>query len=265
MAIELSGQLSEDVLGNLLQYLSLNLATGCLQVRRTPTQTSEVYFEQGKVVHVLTGTRTAIPALAALMSWNSGSFQFKSGMATPTKTINLPLDSLLLEAAYNADMAALSSEYTPENTLIEGSILVVLTIPANAKFTLSVRAIQLLRNIDGKSKLIEVAERMSLSFNEICSAANELLGQKLSDVALSPMVNPDFIAEMGQVVIAILGPLGEVVVEDAIYDLGLEPHAIPESSLNELITEVKAQFKRDDWKREFENQIRRSMEKYRLR
>lgn len=265
MAIELSGQLSEDVLGNLLQYLSLNLATGCLQVRRTPTQTSEVYFEQGKVVHVLTGTRTGIPALAALMNWNSGSFQFKSGLSTPIKTINLPLDSLLLEAAYNADMAALSSEYTPENTLAEGSILVVLTIPPGATFSLSVRAIQLLRNIDGKSKLVEIAERMSMGFNEVSNAAHELLSHKLSDVALSPMVNPDFIAELGQVVISILGPLGEVVVEDAIYDLGLEPNAIPESSLAELLTEVKAQFKRDDWKRDFENQIRRSMEKFRLR
>ncbi|MFN8509772.1 MAG: DUF4388 domain-containing protein [Deinococcaceae bacterium] len=264
MAIELSGQLSEDVLGNLLQYLSLNLATGCLQVRRSPTQTSEVYFEQGRVVHVVTGTRNAVPALALLMSWNTGSFQFKSGVVSPAKTVHLSLDSLLLEAAYNADMAALSSEYALEDAIGENTILVALPISSSMQVSIHLRTLALLRLIDGKAKLRQLAERLSLTLVDTVALATELLAQKLVEVADTPILDPKFMEEMGQIVVAIMGPLGDVVVEDAIYDLGLEAVAVPETRLLELIAEVKAQFKRDDWVREFETRIQKAMEKHRL-
>lgn len=264
MAIELSGQLSEDVLGNLLQYLSLNLASGCLQVRRTPTQGSEVYFEQGKVVHVVTGQKKAVPALALLMTWNTGSFQFRAGVAAPERTINLPLDSLLLEAAYNADMAALSSEHTLE-ALDENALLVASNVPEGANVALSLRAVLLMRFLDGKSTLFELAERMGLSHGELSQAASELMNQNLVHVAQSPVVPPEFLREMTQLVIDIMGPMGEIVVDDAVYDLGLESTALPQSSLGELLGEIKAQFKRDDWRREFEIQVRRVQDRYRLR
>ncbi|MBC7646370.1 MAG: DUF4388 domain-containing protein [Pseudopedobacter sp.] len=265
MAIELSGQLSEDVLGNLLQYLSLNLASGCLQVRRSPTQQSEVFFEQGKVVHAYTGATKGVQALALLMAWNSGSFQFRAGVAPPERTINLPLDSLLLEAAYNADMAALSAEQTSSDLLGENAVLVASSPPAESNVALSLRAVLLLRQLDSKTSLIEIADRMALEVSEIVVLAGELMNQNLADIAASPIISTEFVREMVQLVIDIMGPMGEIVVDDAVYDLGLEQNAIPESSLSELLTEIKAQFKRDDWRREFEIQIRRLQDRFRLR
>ena len=265
MAIELSGQLSEDVLGNLLQYLSLNLASGCLQVRRSPTQQSEVFFEQGKVVHVGTGTKKGVQALALLMTWNTGSFQFRAGVAAPERTINLQLDSLLLEAAYNADMAALSAEQTVSDLLSENVVLVANTPPAESTVSLSLRAVLLLRHLDSKTTLFELADRMAVDMSEVLTTAGELVTLNLASVAASPVISTDFVREMTQLVIDIMGPMGEIVVDDAVYDLGLEQNAIPESSLSELLTEIKAQFKRDDWRREFEVQIRRLQDRFRMR
>ena len=91
------------------------------------------------------------------------------------------------------------------------------------------------------------------------------MAQNLADIAASPVISTEFVREMTQLVIDIMGPMGEIVVDDAVYDLGLEQNAIPESSLNELLTEIKAQFKRDDWRREFEIQIRRLQDRFRLR
>jgi len=265
MAIELSGQLSEDVLGNLLQYLSLNLASGCLQVRRSPTQQSEVFFEQGKVVHVGTGAKKGVQALALLMTWNTGSFQFRAGVAAPERTINLQLDSLLLEAAYNADMAALSAEQTVSDVLSENVVLVANTPPAESTVSLSLRAVLLLRQLDSKTTLFELADRMAVDMGEVLTTAGELVTQNLASVAASPVLSTDFVREMTQLVIDIMGPMGEIVVDDAVYDLGLEQNAVPESSLSELLTEIKAQFKRDDWRREFEVQIRRLQDRFRMR
>jgi hypothetical protein len=265
MSIELSGQLSEDVLGNLLQYLSLNLTTGCLQVRRPPSQMSqmgEVYFEQGKVVHAVAGTKMAIPALAVLMQWSVGTFQFKAGLFTQNKTIDLPLDSLLLETAYNADMAALASDLELETSISATSIMFTLPIPTGTNFLLSVRAIQLMRKLDSHSTMLEISRQMSLTFSDLVDAAHELINYKLADVVASPLVHPNFIKQLGEAMVGIMGPLGEVVLEDVIYDLGLEPNAIPEKSLPELLREVKAQLPRNDCKYEFCMQVRNLSGKY---
>lgn len=268
MSIELSGQLSEDVLGNLLQYLSLNLTTGCLQVRRPPSQMSqmsqmgEVYFEQGKVIHVVTGTKMAIPALAVIMQWSTGTFQFKAGLYTQNKTIDLPLDSLLLETAYNTDIAALASDLELEIRISETSIMFSLPVPSGINFSLSVRAIKLMRNLDSHSTMLEISKQMSLTFSDLIDAAHELINYKLADVVVSPFVHPNFIKQLGEAMVVIMGPMGEVVLEDVIYDLGLEPNAISEKNLPELLREVKVQLSRSDWKYEFDMQVRSLSGKY---
>ncbi len=265
MSIELSGQLSEDALGNLLQYLSLNLTTGCLQVRRPPSQMSqmgEVYFEQGKVVHVVTGSKMAIPALAVIMQWSAGTFQFKAGLSTQNKTIDLPLDNLLLETAYNADMAVLATDLELEVIISDTSIMFALPIPIGTNFSLSVRAIQLMRNLDSHSTMLEISKQMSLNLSDLIDAAHELINYKLADVVDSPFVHPNFIKQLGEAMIVIMGPMGEVVLEDAIYDLGLEPNAISERILPALLREIKVQLTQNDWKYEFYIQVRSLCGKY---
>lgn len=263
MQNQLEGQLSEDVLGNLLQYLSLNVATGCLQVRRPPNLVSEVFFEQGRVIHVSTGNKIGIPALAVLMNWHNGSFKFRTGIPAPQRTINLSLDSLLLEAAYHADVASMSAEF--HAMLDEESVLTPKAIAAGQNVTLTLRAIQLLRFFDGKLNLRELAERMSMGMPDVLGAASELLNHNLVAVTASPVVPAGFIKDLTQVSLDIMGPMGEIVIEDALYDLSLDPNSIPENHLPDLLKEVRNQFKRPEWRSELENQIRRLCEKYNVR
>lgn len=100
----LQGRLGDGVLANLVQYLSLNQASGCLQVVGDGRGSGTVYLERGLVEHVEVGSAAGIPALAEMLGWGHGEFVFRVGVHAPRRTLNLPVDALLLKATYGSDL-----------------------------------------------------------------------------------------------------------------------------------------------------------------
>jgi hypothetical protein len=100
----LQGRLAEGVLTNLLQYLSLNQASGCLTMATPGLGIGEIYLVRGRVQHAVFGSLVGVGALAQLVSWTQGRFSFRVGVVPPLFTIDQPTDQLLLNAAYHADV-----------------------------------------------------------------------------------------------------------------------------------------------------------------
>jgi hypothetical protein len=255
----LQGQLEEGVLANLLQYLSLNNATGSLQLRHVHGHMGEVFFHAGRVVHVVSGTQVDIMALSILLTWTEGEFSFRSGVAAPEKTIKLAVESLLLEASYQVDVNQLE-----QNRIDADTILLPRSLDKHNSVALSLRALHLLRHLDGKSSLVSVAEKLNVPLTEVLSTAEELLQQSLVDFSNTPTVSAKFMGELNQLVVDIMGPMAEIVIDDALYDLGLRADFLPEHSLSELLQEIRSQFKRDDWQRDFEMRAKRLCAHYNL-
>jgi hypothetical protein len=101
----LQGRLADGVLGNLVQYLALNQASGCLTVAAPGVGTGDVYLVRGRVQHAVLGALTGVAAFSQLLSWTHGRFSFRVGVVPPTFTIDLPTDQLLLHATYEVDVA----------------------------------------------------------------------------------------------------------------------------------------------------------------
>ena len=100
----LQGRLADGVLGNLVQYLSLNQASGCLTVADPSVGTGELFLVRGRVQHAVVGTVTGLAAVAQLMAWRQGRFSFRVGVVPPVFSIDLPTDQLLLHASYQVDV-----------------------------------------------------------------------------------------------------------------------------------------------------------------
>lgn len=248
----LQGQLEEGVLANLLQYLSLNNASGALQLRHIHGHVGEVFFDAGRVIHVVSGAQVDIMALSVLLTWTEGEFSFRSGVLPPAKTIKLAVDSLLLEASYQVDVNQLE-----QDRVTEDSILVPRALDQHNSVALSLRALHLLRHLDGKSSLMSIAAKLNVSLPEVLSAAEELLQQSLVDFSNTPTVSAKFMSDLNQLVVDIMGPMAEIVIDDALYDLGLRAESLPEHSVPALLQEIRSQFKRDDWQRDFELRAKR--------
>ena len=100
----LQGRLGEGVLVNLVQYLALNLASGCLHVLGDGRGSGHVYLHGGRVEHVEVGAVAGLPALTELLGWRQGHFAFRVGVHPPRRTLELSVDALLLQASYGSDV-----------------------------------------------------------------------------------------------------------------------------------------------------------------
>lgn len=100
----LQGRLGDGVLANLIQYLALNHASGCLQVVDDDAGRGRVYMMRGRVEHVEVGNAVGLPALTVLLGWHEGRFSFRVGVEARRRTIDLPVDALLLQASYGRDV-----------------------------------------------------------------------------------------------------------------------------------------------------------------
>jgi hypothetical protein len=247
----LRGQLTEGALPNLLQYLALNQASGCLLLRHPQGAQGQLYFAEGRVVHISHGAHRDLNALAALLAWRDGQFIFRAGVAPPTHSLKMTLDTLLLEAAYHADTA-----YRGRNGLFSDSTVLVpkSMTEGDQKVALTLRALQLLRHLNGTDSLGEVWPRSGLTRADAFFAAEELYQQALVQPLTSRATPPGFLRDLSRVVVNLMGPMGEIVVEDALYDLGLDADAVPMGSVDELLAELREQFQRRDWQRYFDQQ-----------
>ena len=79
----LSGRLAPGALADLLQYLALSRASGCLLLRHPQRRQAYVYLENGRVVFVDARPLYDVAALSELLGWNDGRFAFRPGVAAP--------------------------------------------------------------------------------------------------------------------------------------------------------------------------------------
>ena len=271
MSNALQGKIQEGVLANLLQYLSLNKAVGCLSLKDGKGSVGEVFFSDGTVVHVRTSSpaeggksvkRYDIPAMAFLLSWPEGRFYFYDGAKAPKHSLKQPLNMLLMNAAFEADTFGTNPGI---DALSDSTVLVAKPAPEQSSFAMTLKAIHLLRHVDGVLTLGNISARTNTPIKDIMSAAEELLKQGLVDIAVAPTVNPEFIQEVTQITVNLMGPMGEIVVEDAMYDLDLSQNALPESAVPKLLREIHKQFSREEWRRTFEQDVRTVCQRYNLK
>jgi len=114
---------------------------------------------------------------------------------------------------------------------------------ANETVALSLSALLLYRRLDGHKSLREHAVDLDRKPAEMVRAGRELLDARLAEYVTLVVADPRFAVELAREAVDLLGPVGEIVVEDALYDLGLSADTLPVSSVDELVQELSGAFK----------------------
>mgnify|MGYP000951585815 CR=1 FL=1 len=277
----LSGRLAPGALADLLQYLALSRASGCLLLRHPQRRQAYVYLENGRVVFVDARPLYDVAALSELLGWNDGRFAFRPGVAAPRATIDVATERLLLEATRRADepvpgavdpdtvLCALSGDapaarreerattlaagahddgpFGPVRMLGEVGEVGDAVERGGARdapesVSLSLAALHLWRRLDGASSLRELSSAVGRPLSEVVEAAAELLDSGLAAFVAVAVADPRFPRELAREAVDLLGPVGEIVVEDALYELGLSPDAVPVGRVDELVQAIEAAF-----------------------
>ncbi|MFA5594020.1 MAG: DUF4388 domain-containing protein [Trueperaceae bacterium] len=239
--MRIQGQIEEGVLVNLLQYLNLNSATGVLRLQSPRGVSGAIFTSTGQVVHAETQALEGVQALVALLAWKTGRFAFQSAIKAPRRTVDKPLDALLLEVAYQTDHAVDPGavQLGPE------TVLAPVSLPANQqgkRVALPLVAIRMLPHLNGVTPLGTVAANLGVTMDELLSAANILVENDLASISEGRMLEEGFIHNLTDLVRDIMGPLADIVMDESLDELDATASSVPEAQLPNLLELLAQEF-----------------------
>ena len=122
--------------------------------------------------------------------------------------------------------------------------------------SLSLAALDLWRRLDGNSSLRQLAAEAGRAVDAFVDAAKELLDNALVDYVSLVVADPRFAQELAREAVDLLGPVGEIVVEDALYELGLTVDTVPVGKVDELVKLLEVAFDNPFSRAEFLRRVR---------
>lgn len=250
----LHGQIEPGTVGNLMQYLALSRADGRLTLIHRGALQGNIYFENGLVVSMEAKPFRDLAALSAMLAWDDGSFVFRRDVPPPRRTMQQQVELLLLQVSRRPGPAAsepaglqLGKDAVLAPTSGEGVYRLSddqFYAQAGEEVLLSLGALHLWRKLDGVSSLNQLAGAGGRPVEELVTAAHELLDHALASFVSLRVADPRFVHELKREAVDLLGPVGEVVIEDAFMELGLAPESLPVSAVEELFAHLDRTFSR---------------------
>ena len=225
-----------------LRELSKQQATGRLIVR-LPGSLGSIYFKVGQIVHATLGVKKGPDALELILRGTSQrtsqSSEFRAGLAAPETTIEGSLESLLAAREPTAPIT-LPEVDLPEvrKTELQGGVSVAAAQPQNRTQTAQPSPPPL-----------------------PTPSQTPLQPQPLQSGEVVPA---GFVDDLARALVDVMGPIGNIVLEDAQADLGLADD-LPKSEVQTLIAEIVRELKTPARQQPFQQKAAALIARYGLR
>lgn len=158
--MSLAGELQDFEITDVFQLIQMGQKDGVLKIQ-TADDIGIVYFKDGKVAHVQTNTIRGESAIDTILSWKKGHFTFNPGEQMAVRTVDLPIQQVILDAARRID------ELTRIQKLIPSFDVVVkmVEVPQEGvdNIQLQPREWKALSFVDGSLSIKQIAVKSNLS------------------------------------------------------------------------------------------------------
>ncbi len=116
------------------------------------------------------------------------------------------------------------------------------------EFSMDSKMLKTLLELDGKKNLKEIAEALGLNVKELTPVIERLVDLGLVEpvVDRASMVNHDFFAHVRKELSLAIGPISDVLIEDALIDLNCSVSDFPAAQAPELVYMLARQIQRED-------------------
>ncbi len=158
MALE--GNLEDFELTDVFQLIQLGAKDGSLRIQ-TANDVGVVYFKNGMVVHSKTNNLFGEQAIDTILQWRKGKFVFRPGEETLEKTVELPIQQVILDAARRIDELNKIQRLIPSFDLIPH--IVEVPDAGVEKINLRPEEWKVLAFVDGHISIREISQRVRLS------------------------------------------------------------------------------------------------------
>ncbi|MEO0206496.1 MAG: DUF4388 domain-containing protein, partial [candidate division WOR-3 bacterium] len=159
---------------------------GSLRIQ-TASDVGVVYFKNGMVVHAKTNNLIGEQAVDSILQWRKGRFVFRPGEETLEKTVELPIQQVILDAARRIDELNKIQRLIPSFEMVPR--IVEVPDAGIEKINLRPEEWKVLAFVDGHLSIKDISQRVRLSefetgrilYGLISSGLVKLTPQKTGD------------------------------------------------------------------------------------
>lgn len=156
----LQGNLEDFELTDVFQLIQLGQKDGGLRIQ-SETDVGIVYFKNGIVVHARTNTFSGESAIDIILGWKKGRFVFNPNEETLERTVDLPIQQVILEAARRIDEMNKIQKLIPSFDVI----VQIVEVPEAGveKIHLKPEEWKVLSFVDGSLSIRKIAAKANIS------------------------------------------------------------------------------------------------------
>ena len=156
----LQGNLEDFELTDVFQLIQLGQKDGGLRIQ-SDDDVGIVYFKGGIVIHAKTNSIQGEAAIDTILSWKKGRFVFNPNEETLERTVELPIQQVILEAARRIDEMNKIQKLIPNFEVVVN----IIEVPEAGveKIHLKPEEWKILSFVDGARSIKEIASKVSVS------------------------------------------------------------------------------------------------------
>ncbi len=242
----IKGDFDRETLPTALQYFATTHPAGRLELMRG-TRRATLYFKSGNLIAAELDNKYGEDVIAQLLTWVNGQFEFYRGemsedsfpaAARVQKSISAVLLRAVvqqgaLEQTANQPVPKIAGDSVPNLEISEGGTAV----------QLDAVTWRLMSKIDGARPVAQIADALGLPLETVIAQLTTLASGGVVRFAtqVTTPVPQGFMDALYTTVIQLMGPLGDMLVDDALSNTGLDSRALTTSDLPTLIAAIEAE------------------------
>jgi hypothetical protein len=133
-----------------------------------------------------------------------------------------------------------------------------------AEYSFDAQMLRVFMELDGKKSLALISKKTELKMSSLRAAVSKLLKLKLIEpmAEANSAVDADFMDTLKRELSLAIGPLAQILIEDAVHDLGQSVTRFPRRQAPELVESLSREIQREEKKAAFkQNMVRKIKEK----
>lgn len=249
MAEALTGSLAQLPLVDLLKMLAAGSQTGRLELSSGLDQ-GDLFLDHGELVHADASMQAGEAAFAKLVLWPAGQFRFEPGVAAPHRSIEKPLEKLLADSARAASEREALRRVVPNMEIVPR----LARKAPGPQVTIDAADWQLIATIDGQRTAAELARELGAEDIDLARTLYRLKLHGLVEITAAQaqqpqqraLAGPGFFQVLNTAVAGALGPLAEIIIDDAVEDLGFTRATFPRDAVASLAERISAEIREPD-------------------
>lgn len=188
----LQGNLEDFEITDVFQLIQLGQKDGGLRINSND-DAGVVYFKNGMVIHAQTNSLKGQTAIDAILSWAKGRFVFNPNEEAHEKTVDLPIQQVILDAARRIDELAKIQKLIPSfNTVVK---IIEVPKPGVEKINLRPEEWKVLSFVDGARNIKEIAANATLTEFETARILYGLISSGLIEIVPQLKAGPSPMSE----------------------------------------------------------------------